>query len=121
MKERKLTCIICPRGCNLKVTLSDTGEVTEVVGNACRRGVGYAEAECTNPTRTVTSTVRTEGGKTVPVKTSKPIPKKLMFEAMLEINKTKARDSAKIGDVVIKSLLGTDADVVVTANAENCE
>ena len=44
-----------------------------------------------------------------------------MFEAMLEINKTKARDSAKIGDVVIKSLLGTDADVVVTANAENCE
>ena len=119
--ERKLTCIICPRGCNLTVTLSDANEVLEVRGNACRRGVGYAEAECTNPTRTVTSTVRTEGGKIIPVKTNKPIPKKLMFEAMIEINKSKASDNAKIGDVVIKGLLGTDADVVVTANAESCE
>ena len=31
---RKLTCIVCPRGCDMTVSLSDKGEVLEVVGNA---------------------------------------------------------------------------------------
>ena len=52
---RSLTCIICPRGCLLEVEL---GENIAVSGNLCPRGKVYAENECTNPQRTVTSTVR---------------------------------------------------------------
>ena len=118
--ERILTCIVCPKGCELRVTL-DGGKITEVTGYTCKRGLAYAEAECTHPTRTVTSTVRTEGGAVLPVKTSAPIPKELIFAAMKEINEATAKNEAVIGDVIIADILGTGADVVATSNAADCE
>ena len=117
MKNRNLTCIVCPRGCSLCVTLSDEGRVEAIEGNACKRGITYATDECTHPQRTVTSTVKCEGGAIVSVKTSKAIPKEMMFLVMNEINKVRAKDSVKIGDVIIKGVSGTDADVVATSNA----
>jgi CxxC motif-containing protein len=110
---RELTCIICPRGCSLTVTL-DEGKVAWVVGNACPRGVKYANDECTNPKRTVTTTVRCADGAVVPVKTNKSIPKDKVFLCMAEINRIIAPRDVKIGDVVIASVAGTDADVIVT-------
>lgn len=111
--KRNLTCIVCPRGCTLEVTLCDA-KVTSVTGNACPRGKTYAEDECTAPKRTVTSTARTEDGALVPVKTDKPIPKELVFDLMKEINSTEVSGSVKIGDVIIRDVLGTGANVVAT-------
>lgn len=114
MKERILTCIICPRGCELTVSLDDGGAPISVVGNACPRGESYAITECTAPMRTVTTTVRCESGAVVPVKTDRAVPKALVFEVMRVINSTVASDRLSVGDVVIKGVAGTDADVVVT-------
>ena len=114
---RELTCIICPRGCQLTVTL-EGGKVKEVKGNACPRGVAYAESECTNPMRTVTTTVRCEDGAVVPVKTDRPIPKGKMFDVMREVNATVAKCDLKIGDIVIDGVAGTDANIVVTDKKE---
>ena len=114
---RELTWIICPRGCNLTVTLED-GRVTDVKGNACPRGVTYATSECTNPQRTVTTTVRCEDGSVIPVKTNKAIPKEKMMECMAAINRTTVPNDVKIGDVVISGVVGTDADVVITGKKE---
>ena len=113
--KRELTCIVCPIGCQLSVTL-ENGVVTEVVGNTCPRGKQYAIDECTNPVRTITTTARTSDGGVIPVKTANPIPKDLMFDCMKEIDKAVVTLPAQIGDVVIKNLLGTGVDVVVTAN-----
>ncbi len=113
--KRELTCIVCPIGCQLSVTL-ENGVVTEVVGNTCPRGKQYAIDECTNPVRTITTTARTADGGVIPVKTAQPIPKELMFDCMQEINKATVTLPAHIGDVVIKNLLNTGIDVVVTAN-----
>ena len=115
--KRNLTCIVCPIGCQLSVTL-ENGVVTEVTGNTCPRGKQYAIDECTNPVRTVTSTVRTVGGGVIPVKTDRPIPKELMFDCMDEIDRAVAALPAHIGDVVIENLLGTGANVIITANME---
>ena len=115
-KERILTCIVCPRGCQLKITLSDEGRVEAVEGNFCRRGVTYANDECTNPKRTVTSTVKCQSGGVVPVKTSSTIPKELIFEVMAEINRATAPDDVKIGDIIIENVCGTGVSVVATAN-----
>ena len=54
---RELTCIVCPLGCDLKVELDENKRVLSVSGNTCPRGKVYAENECVNPRRTVTSTV----------------------------------------------------------------
>ncbi len=115
MKTRELTCIVCPRGCGLTVTLGDGGEVLSVSGNACPRGKTYADAECTHPTRTVTSTVKCEGGGIVSVKTSAPIPKECIFEVMEKINTTLAPHSTVIGDVVIANVLSLGVDIVATS------
>ena len=112
--ERLLTCIICPRGCALKVTLDVDGKPTSVEGNACPRGEDYAVSECTAPMRTVTSTVRCEGGYVIPVKTAASIPKGKIAEVMAEINAVRARDGLKIGDTVIENVAGTGVRVVVT-------
>ena len=100
---RKLTCIVCPRGCEMEVTLGDGGEVISVSGNACKRGSVYANDECTHPRRTVTSTVRLEDGAPLAVKTSSTVPKEKIFEVMAEINRAVAKRGTKIGDVIIET------------------
>ena len=115
--KRELTCIVCPIGCQLSVTL-ENGVVTEVTGNTCPRGKQYAIDECTNPVRTITTTARTSNGGVIPVKTEKPIPKELMFECMKEINHATVKLPAHIGDVVLENILNTGVNVIVTANME---
>lgn len=114
---RELTCIVCPKGCPLRVEL-ENGEIREITGYTCPRGRQYAHDECTHPMRTVTSTVRTTDGRVVPVKTNRTIPKERMFDLMKEINAATVALPAHIGDVVIADVLGLGADVVVTANME---
>jgi CxxC motif-containing protein len=114
---RELTCIVCPRGCALRVEIEE-GKDLVVTGNACPRGVQYAIDECTHPMRTITTTVRAEDGSVIPVKTDRTIPKEKMFECMVEINKAVATLPAHVGDVVIENVLGTGANVVITANAQ---
>ena len=83
MEERRLTCIGCPMGCPLVVTM-DGGEVVSVTGNTCKRGEIYGRKEVTNPTRIVTSTVRVSGGSIdmVSVKTKEDIPKGKIFDCV---------------------------------------
>ena len=117
MATRNMTCIVCPMGCQLQVEL-DGDQVVSVSGNTCPRGKQYAIDECTHPMRTITSTARTENGEVIPVKTNRTIPKELMFECMKELNKAVVKLPAHVGDVVIANVLGTGADVVVTANMD---
>ena len=114
---RELTCIVCPKGCPMKAEI-ENGEVISVEGFTCPRGKQYAIDACTHPMRTVTSTANTANGSVIAVKTDKTIPKEKMFDLMAEINRCVVTLPAHIGDVVIANVLGTDANVVVTANMD---
>lgn len=114
---RKLTCIVCPLGCEITVELDGDKNVLSVEGNTCKRGEAYAKTECTAPQRTVTSTAAIMGGGVVPVKTDKTIPKELIFECMKEIDALRVSPNAKLGDVLIPNVLGTNANVVATRDA----
>ncbi len=81
MEKTSLTCVICPMGCRLDLECED-GKVVKVEGNSCLRGVKYAESEYTNPVRTLTTTVKLEGGGLLPVRTSRPISRDKLFEAI---------------------------------------
>ena len=104
---KDMTCIICPRGCALKVKIE--GENITVSGNSCPKGKQYAIDECTNPTRTVTSSVRVENREDtmVSIKTEKPVPKDKIFEVMRLIRAKSVCAPVKIGDVIIKDAFGT--------------
>ena len=112
MEKRNLTCIMCPLGCQLTV-LKDGDDIT-VTGNNCKRGEIFGKEEVTCPMRIVTSSVKTEKGVRA-CKTSKPVPKSMIFEVMKEIEKLRLKN-AKFGEVVIKNVLNTGADIVITAN-----
>lgn len=104
---REMTCIVCPMGCRLEVKL-ENGVVTSVKGNTCKRGEEYAKTECTNPQRTVTSTVLCDNGELLPVKTDRPVKKEDVFLVMEAINKTVARLPVRIKDVIIENVCGSN-------------
>ena len=112
---KELTCIICPLGCELQIEL-EGNEVISVTGNTCNRGDSYARTECTNPQRTVTSTVRCENGGVVAVKTDRTIPKDKIFECMKIINNTIAPLPICVGDVIIEDVYG--ANIIATQNMQ---
>ena len=113
MKE--LICIVCPKGCHLKV---DEENGYAVTGNSCVRGAEYGKKELVNPTRVITSTVKVQGGalRRVSVKTSSDIPKGEIFRAMALLEDVTVQAPVAIGDVVVKDLLGLGVDFVATKN-----
>ena len=112
---KQLTCIVCPRGCQLNI--DDNNVVT---GNFCPRGKNYAISEITTPTRIVTSTMKVLNSNEVrvPVKTSKPIKKDLMFEIMDKINSKLVYAPIKIGDILIENVDGDNTDIIATKNID---
>ena len=114
---RNLTCIRCPMGCALTVTLEE-GEVVSVAGNTCPRGAEYGRNEVAHPMRTVTSTVRVAGGirPVVSCKTATEIPKNKIFEVMAAVNRAGMTAPVAIGDVIVHDIAGTGADLVATSN-----
>ena len=110
--ERKITCILCPRGCAMTVT-GELGNL-QVSGNTCPKGLEYAINECTNPVRTITSTIRVSDRKDtmVSVKTASPVPKEKMMEVMAALRSITVSAPVKIGDVVLTGVYGTD--IIVT-------
>ena len=107
----KLTCIMCPVGCQLEVRKQ--GDDYEVTGNSCIRGERYGKQEATFPTRMVTTVAKTKNGY-VSVKTSVPVPKARVQDVVNEIGKL-VLDNPKHGEVVLKNILGLNADVIVTS------
>lgn len=111
MKE--MICICCPLGCHLKIDIENNYKVT---GNTCPKGEVYGKEELIAPKRIVTSTVRVIGGihNMVSVKTDAPIPKELIFKCMEEIRKIKVNSPMKCGEIVIKNILNTGVNIVLT-------
>lgn len=119
MEKRELTCIGCPMGCLVTVTM-EHGEVKEVTGNTCKRGDIYARKEVTNPTRIVTSTVCIQHGDKprISCKTKTDIPKDLIGEVMADIDAARVEAPKHIGDVLIENVAGTGVPVIATRNVE---
>ena len=119
MKTIELTCIGCPLGCPLTVSLKGN-EITDVKGNTCPKGEAYAKKEVTNPTRIVTSTVRVSGGSCpmVNVKTASDIPKDKIFECVEALKDIIVPAPVKIGDVILKDVAGTGVDVIAARNVQ---
>lgn len=108
----KLTCIMCPMGCEMDIVKK--GENYIISGNQCKRGETYAIQEITHPERIVTALLNTKELGVLSVKTNIPIPKEKVFDVMKEINNLKIV-KVNIGDVVLKNVLNTGADIVVTS------
>ncbi|MBO4927606.1 MAG: FAD-dependent oxidoreductase [Clostridiales bacterium] len=104
----RLTCIICPKGCQLTVTL---GQDPKVSGNSCPRGEAYGISEISHPMRTLTTTIRVrkEDGSLgrISVKSKGEIPKEVLFELAEKIHHTIIQAPVAVGDEVIPGVVAT--------------
>lgn len=114
--NKTVTCIICPKGCQIDVKLVD-GNIESIKNYGCKRGIEYAKNEVLDPRRTLTTTLKLTDGRMLPVKTKQPIPKKLLKRAMVELKDAIVSPPVKIGDVVVSNVVGTGIDIVATGNA----
>ncbi len=116
MEQKKLTCIVCPLGCQITAEL-DGDKIENLTGATCKRGQAYARAELTDPRRTLTTTMRVDGAGLVPVKSSAALPKALLLNSMGVINAAQVKAPVEPGDILIHDILGTGVDIVATGRA----
>ena len=113
--EKKITCIVCPVGCEITVT-GDTGRVDKIEGAQCHRGEDYAQEEFIDPKRILTTTVKIKGYSlpVISVRSSKPVPKRLLFDCMKIIKEKEVQAPVTMGQVVIENILDTGVDIITT-------
>jgi CxxC motif-containing protein len=117
-ETKKLICITCPMGCSLEVT-HDGKTVYEVTGNGCKKGMGYAESEMSDPRRMVTSTVKVRGGShpLVAVYTATAVPKPRIFDLLAALRLVELQAPVRMGQVVLENALGTGVNVVASRDS----
>ena len=115
MNIEKIVCVLCPMGCKIKYNAVD-GKIVAVEGNRCPKGLSYLEEELKEPKRIVPTSVKVVNGELplASVKTSKPIPKRLIPKFMELVKQVQIEAPVKVGDVIMKNVLDTGADVVAT-------
>ena len=112
--EKKLTCVECPKGCEITVEL-DGDKIISVGGYSCLRGKKYAESEVICPRRVLTTTVKCADGGVVYVNTINPVKKSEIFELMDKINKITVCPPVKIGQIIVKDI-AEGSDLIATCN-----
>lgn len=113
--EKIITCINCPVGCRMKVTMDDSGQVLSVDGNSCNRGNKYARQECTLPLRMITAVIPAENSSIpLSVKTAEPVPKDLIPEVMEQLKKIHISAPIAMGQIILPNICGTGVDIIAT-------
>jgi len=114
-ETHRITCIVCPVGCEIEITI-EGGKIIDIRGFTCPKGKDYAIQEVLDPKRVIMTVVRVVNGETpvVSVKTDRPIPKKLIEKVMEETAKIEVQAPVHIGDIIVKDIAGTGANLVAT-------
>jgi CxxC motif-containing protein len=119
VKNKVITCILCPLGCRIKVS-RNRGTIL-VKGNKCAKGKDYAIKELTHPVRVLTATIRVRNGilPLLPVRTTQPIPKKQVFTCLKKLYQVEVKAPIKMGTIIVKNIADTDSDVISTRGIDS--
>ena len=120
--KKHFTCVICPIGCEIDVELQGS-DVVSMMGNKCNKGKEFVLEELEEPVRILTTTIRINGAKwaMLPVRTDKPIPKRLLFTVIKELASIELQAPVKMTDTIVRDIAGTGANIVATRNMEREE
>ncbi len=111
---KRIICITCPTGCELEVTEKD-GKIL-CTGNRCPRGAAYAETELRDPRRVVTAVLRCTDGRFQPVRTDRPLPRKLIAGLLNSVLK-KSFPEAEPGAVIVADIGNTGVNLIASGPA----
>lgn len=110
----RLTCGLCPVSCELEARRH--GGDLEIRGNQCEKGVDFAREEILHPKRNLATSVPLAGtdSRMVSVRLSAPVPRTMMGPVLAEISRLRPRSPIRRGDILLRDVSGTGADVIAT-------
>jgi CxxC motif-containing protein len=113
---KRLYCITCPAGCLL--TVIGSGFEMVIDGNKCEKGREFAKHEMSNPSRTLTTTVRTKfpGVPVISVRTDGEIPRDKLMDAMKQLSGVVVETELGCGDTVLENVANTGVRVIITSS-----
>ncbi len=111
----KITCIICPIGCNIEI-LKRRDKILKIKGNRCKRGIAYALQEIKEPKRIVMSVIMVKNGDlpTISVKTDKPVLKRFIPIIMRELANIEVEAPIKMGQVIVRNIANLGVNIIAT-------
>ena len=120
--KKTIICTVCPNGCEVVAEYTSRDDV-KLSGNRCRRGIEYCINECFDPKRTFTSSVAINGAarRRMPVRTTAPISKDLLFACAEELKKIALEAPVVCGQTVAANILGTGVDLVACMTLDKKE
>jgi CxxC motif-containing protein len=115
VEKKHFTCVTCPIGCEIDVELQDS-DVVSMEGTKCTKGKEFVSQELDEPMRILTTTIRIKGAKwaMLPVRTDRPIPKRLLFRVIEELTDIERRAPVKMSDVIVRDIADTGVNIVAT-------
>jgi CxxC motif-containing protein len=121
MNKKKLTCIVCPLGCQMEA-IYDSGakKIISVEGNLCKKGKKFTENEIIDPRRILTTTIRINSKKIkrLPVRSNIPAPKDKILKMVKEAKKIKAIPPIKMGDILAYNFLDSGVDIISSTTVD---
>lgn len=120
MQEKEFTCICCPMGCDLKVTID--GKNITVVGNSCKRGENFGKEEVTEPKRMITTTIACKGKNNnlilLPVISTNTVPRTKFLEVIHKLQKTVVKSPIRMGDIIVENIMNTGVNIIASKTIE---
>lgn len=114
-EQREFICVTCPVGCTIRATVEGK-RLLEIEGHACKRGIAFVQEELIAPKRMLTTTVRVRGGRLplVPVRSSAPLPKELLFDVVAALRRITLEAPIEEHQVVLANALGSGVDIITS-------
>ena len=115
VEKKHFTCVTCPVGCEVDVEVKD-GNIISMKGNRCDKVKEFVLQELKEPMRVFTTIVRIKGAKyaMLPVRTDKPIPKRLFIQAIEQLSYIDLQAPVHMSNVIVKDVAGSGANIVAT-------
>ena len=109
--QKEIICTECANRCHLQV--EQVGEEIIIKGNHCPRGLKSGREEFLGERVTVHGFVRC-GEEKIPVQTSKPVAKGMVYKVTLAIKRIKLSAPVEAGTVLAENISSTGADLIVS-------
>ncbi len=101
-----ITCIICPNSCRI--------DLRDYTGGQCPRGEVYARNEKEHPFRILTTTVLSENGESISVRTDVPVPLEELPKGMEILRGFRAPETVRPGDILLSDFIRQGTNLVAT-------
>lgn len=108
----KITCIMCPMGCNINA-IEQNGEIN-VENYGCNRGIKYAKQELIKPQRVITSLAVLVDGNVFSCKTDGMVDKDKIFDVLREIKLHRFQKPIKMNQILIENVLEIGVNIIST-------